>query len=227
MSPGDGKDKLSIIRGKWEKNKVKFDDKSEEAVIEVSFNPTEYSIDKNNVFSEASIPGLGSPIIQFNRGNVKTLSLELLLDTYTEGKGEDLKKKYIERLEKLIELDGDLHAPPPCKVLWGNLEFVGVLESLRKRYILFKDDGIPVRARVTLSFKEYIPVEIQVKQSPQSSPDRVKRYLVKEGDSLWQISHEAYGEPDCWRFIAEANNIDNPRFLEIGREIVIPPLSEK
>lgn len=225
MAQGAGKEKLSIIQGKWEKNKVKFDNRS--SVIEVSFNPTEYSINKNNVFSEASIPGLGSPIIQFNRGNVKTLSLELLLDTYSDGKGEDLKKKYIDRLEKLVNLDGDLHAPPPCKVLWGNLEFIGVLERLQKRYILFRDDGIPVRARVTLNFKEYIPVEIQTKSTPLSSPDRVKRYLVKEGDSLWQISHEAYGDPGFWRFIAEENSIDNPKSLEIGKEIVLPPLKEK
>lgn len=227
MSTGERKNKLSIIRGKLEGKKVKFDDKDNGAVINICFNPTEYSINKSNAFSEANIPGLGSPIIQFNRGNVKTLSLELLLDTYTYEKGEDLRKKYIEKLEKLIEIDGELHAPPPCKVVWGSLEFVGVLESLRKSYVLFLDDGTPVRARVTLSFKEYIPVEIQVKASPHSSPDRVKRYLVKECDSLWQISNKAYGDPSYWRLIAEWNNIDNPRFLEIGKEISIPPLSKR
>jgi hypothetical protein len=156
---------------------------------------------------------------------VRTLSLELLLDTY--GRDEDLRNKYIAALEKLVDIDGDLHAPPPCKVLWGKLEFVGVLEGLTKRYVLFLDDGTPVRARVTLSFKEYIPVEIQVKSSPQSSPDKLKRYLVKEGDSLWQLSYEAYGSPYYWRYIAEANEISNPEVLEIGKEIFIPPLGEK
>lgn len=228
MSTRDPQKKLILIKGKKGNSGVKFDDKGEDSVIEVSFNPTEYSLDKTNVYSEAAIPGLGSPIIQFNRGNIRTLSLELLLDAYSNGKGGNLfKKKYIDKLEKLVNLDGELHAPPPCKVLWGNLEFIGVLESLKKRYILFSEDGKPVRARVTLSFKEYKPVEIQVKGSPTSSPDRTKRYLVKEGDSLWQISDEAYGEPGYWRFIADANNIENPRFLEIGKEIVIPPLSEK
>jgi hypothetical protein len=239
MSTGQRKNKLLLIRGKWDGNKVKFDNNGGESVIAVSFNPTEYSIDKNNVFSEANIPGLGSPIIQFNRGNVRTLSLELLLDTYTDGKGEDLRTKYIDKFEKLLEIDGDLHAPPPCKVLWANLEFVGVLESLRKRYIFFLDDGTPVRARLTLTFKEYIPVEIQLKTSPRSSPDRRKTYLVKQGDSLWQISAKVYGDPGHWRTIAEANNIDDPRFLRtskkgvigkesiIGKEIVIPRLSKR
>lgn len=227
MSTNDSQKKLILIKGKKGNGGVKFDNKGQDSVIKVSFNPTEYSLDKTNVYSEAAIPGLGSPIIQFNRGNIRTLSLELLLDTYTNGKGEDLKDKYINKLEKLVELDGELHAPPPCKVLWGTLEFIGVLESLRKKYVLFLEDGTPVRARVTLSFKEYKPVEIQVKETSSSSPDRTKRHLVKEGDSLWQISDEAYGEPGYWRFIADANHIENPRFLETGKEIIIPPLSEK
>jgi len=100
---------------------------------------------------------------------------------------------------------------------------VGVLDSMKKRYILFLDGGIPVRARVTLSFKEYIPVEIQIKKSPRSSPDRLKKYVIKEGDSLWQLSYKEYGEPYYWRIIAEANKIDNPILLEPGKEIDIPP----
>ena len=75
--------------------------------------------------------------------------------------------------------------------------------------------------------KEYIPVEIQVKDSPFSSPDRTKKFLVKEGDSIWQISYTAYGDPKYWRVIAEENNIDDPRFLEPGKEITIPPLREE
>jgi hypothetical protein len=256
MSTGETNNKLVIIRGKWDGNKVKFNDGDGGSVITVSFNPTEYSIDKSNVFSEANVPGLGSPIIQFNHGNVRTLSLELLLDTYTggslknscwtltPGEGEDLRTKYINKFEKLLEIDGELHAPPPCKVLWANLEFVGVLESLRKRYVFFLDDGTPVRARLTLTFKEYVPVEIQLKTSPRSSPDKRKTYLVKQGDSLWQISAKAYGDAGQWRIIAEANDIEVPRFLQIeekderdkgvvsmdsliGKEIVIPRLSKR
>jgi len=175
--------KLIIIKGKPEGKKAKFDEKKSEYVIEICFNPTEYSVDKNITFSEASIPGLDSPIIQFSSGKAKT----------------------------------------PCKVVWGSLEFVGVLDSMKKRYILFLDGGIPVRARVTLSFKEYIPVEIQIKKSPRSSPDRLKKYVIKEGDSLWQLSYKEYGEPYYWRIIAEANKIDNPILLEPGKEIDIPP----
>jgi hypothetical protein len=221
--PEQGK-KLTIIVGTYSGKKAIFDEGKK---IEVPFNPSEYSVDKSNSFSEATIPGLGSPIIQFTSGNTKTLSLELLLDTQAYDDGEDIRRKYIDKLEKLVEIDGELHAPPPCKVIWGTFEFVGVLDSLGKRYVLFLDDGTPVRARVTLSFKEYVPVEIQVRETPRSSPDRFKRHLIKEGDSLWYLSYKHYGEPGQWRVIADANKIDNPRILGAGEEIVVPPLEKK
>ncbi|MCP5107283.1 MAG: hypothetical protein GY950_28105, partial [bacterium] len=108
--------------------------------FEVPYNPTEYSVDNSNSFSETKIPGLIAPIIQFNQGDTRILSIELLLDTYhndkSEKEKEDLRKKYIEPLEKLLKPDPDMHAPPHCQVLWGSLEFKGVLESMVKKYTL-------------------------------------------------------------------------------------------
>jgi len=213
--------KIVLISGKYEGSQANF---SGGTVIEICFNPSEYTLDKSNTFSEATIPGLDSPIIQFSSGQAQTLSLELLLDTYTYEKGEDIRTKYIEKLEKLVEIDGKFHAPPPCKVLWSSLEFVGVLEKMTKKYVLFKDNGTPVRARVNLSFKEYKPVEIQLKQSPRSSPDKYKKYVMIEGDSLWHLAYKAYGKAAYWRVIAEANAIDDPLLVEAGTEIRLPPL---
>lgn len=228
MAKGSG-NKLKIIRGKLDGKTVVFDDSDE--VIIVGFNPTEYSVDKSNSYSEPAIPGLGSPIIQFGKGNVKTLSLELLLDTYTyhdeDDPETDIRRKYIDKFEKLIEIDGDIHAPPPCRVVWGSLDFTGVLESLKKKYVLFLDGGIPVRARVSLNFKEYIPVDVQVRKVSQSSPDRYKKYIVKEQDSLWLISSKKYGDVKHWKIIAESNNIDDPKNLKPGQELIILPLKDK
>ena len=40
---------------------------------------------------------------------------------------------------------------------------------------------------------------------------------MKQGDSLWQISAKAYGDSGQWRVIAEANDIEIPRFLQIEK----------
>jgi hypothetical protein len=202
--------------------------KTGDVFFEVPYNPTEYSVSNSNSFSETSIPGLIAPIIQFNQGNTRTLSIELLLDTYTndnyETMKEDLRKKYIAPLEKLMAIKSDLHAPPHCMVSWGTFQFRGVLESLEKKYILFSSDGTPVRARVTLKFKEYRPLSLQVNSTPLYSPDRRRLFKMTESESIWQMAYNAYGDAALWRAIAEANDIDDPRQIENGRDLIIPAL---
>lgn len=221
----ENRDKLIIIRGKFRGAEVEFPANDGEGTFKVCFNPTEYSLSKKTHFAEAGIPGLDSPILQFSRGEARTLSLELLLDTVTYGQGGDVRTEYTAKLQKFLMVDGELHAPPPCKVVWGSLEFVGVLEEMRKRYVLFQDDGTPVRVRVTLSFKEYISVKKQLNDTRRSSPDRRKLHVMKAGESLSQLAYEAYGDPRHWRVIADCNEIDNPREIAAGRPIEIPILT--
>ncbi len=223
----ENKDKLIIIRGIFQGSAVQFPSHDSSATFKVCFNPSEYTISKRTSYAEAAIPGLDSPVLQFNRGEARTLSIELLLDTYTYDNGRDVRSAYLEKLQSFMMVDGELHAPPPCKVVWGSLEFVGLLEDLSKRYVMFQDDGTPVRARVTLSFKEYIPVSVQLATTHRASPDRRKVHTLKRGETLWQLAYEAYGEPRYWRVIAKENNIDTPRKLTPGMGLVIPPLERK
>jgi nucleoid-associated protein YgaU len=223
---GMGANKLMIIRGKVAGPTVVFDPRD---IFVVQFNPTEYSTEKRSQYSEAAIPGLGSPVIQYGHGDAESLSIELLLDTYTtpSAKKEDVRLKYISRLERFLAIDGELHAPPPCKVVWGSLEFVGVLESLRKNYVLFTEDGTPVRVRATLSWKEYQTPLMQLMETPRFSPDRRKRHVLREGDSLWQLAYEYYGDVSRWKVIAEANDMPDPLDLPLGEELVIPALERQ
>lgn len=223
---GVGTNKLMIIRGRFAGPVVVFDPQDR---FVVQFNPTDYSTEKRSQYSETAIPGLGSPVVQYGHGEAQSLSIELLLDTYTtpDAKKEDVRAKYISKLERFLAIDGELHAPPPCKVVWGSLEFVGVLESLRKNYILFAEDGTPVRARATLSWKEYRSAEIQVLETPRFSPDRRKRHVLREGDSLWQLAYDYYGDVSHWNLIAQANDIADPLNLSLGSEILIPALERQ
>jgi hypothetical protein len=191
--------------------------------IEVLFNPTEYTLDKSNQFAEIGIPGLESPLVQFTRGNIKTLTMDLFFDTYTYRDGEDVRT-FTNQVTDLLKIDSELHAPPVCLFHWGNLSFTCVLQQVRQRFTMFRDDGIPVRATLTVTFKEYTTVEIQVRTAKLSSPDRTKRRIVKQGDNLWLLAAKEYGDPAKWRPIADKNEIENPRFLEPGTEILIPPL---
>jgi nucleoid-associated protein YgaU len=47
-------------------------------------------------------------------------------------------------------------------------------------------------------------------------------HTVTKGESLWTISKLYYKEGNNWKKIANANNISNPKKLEIGTKLIIP-----
>jgi LysM repeat protein len=129
-----------------------------------------------------------------------------------------------ERLDALLSIDGQLHAPPKCRFVWGTLEFKAVMESANKRFTLFQQDGTPLRARADVSFKRYRTPEEQSKATPKLSADRRTVWEVTASDTLWLIADEEYGDPGQWRPIAEANDLSDPRSLEPGTTLVVPKL---
>ena len=194
--------------------------------IQVQFNPTEYGIDRGANYAELQVPGLRTPLLQFVRGEAATLSLELFLDG-TERSGTNLDETVEDRLagiREFVTIDRALHAPPVCRFQWAAIFFTGVVTSLKEKYTLFGEDGQILRARVTLTFKSYEAVEVQLRAMQLESPDRTRVRVVREGETLAAIAAEAYGNSRLWRDIAEANDIDRPRFVAPGAALRIRPL---
>lgn len=52
--------------------------------VRALFNPEEYTINQDNNFASQAVPGLKSTLLQFVHGNMRTLEMELFLDTYEE-----------------------------------------------------------------------------------------------------------------------------------------------
>lgn len=189
--------------------------------IEVKFNPSEYSLDKSVEYGELSLPGMDTPVTQFVSGKAETLSMELLVDRY---ENQTDVTKHVERLDSLVSVDGDRHAPPLCRFAWGELRFTAVVESLGKQFTLFMPDGRPVRAKISITFKRYETISKQRTKERRSSPDRTKVRRVTADDSLWSLAAAEYGDAGRWRHIADANGLTDPRRLDPGTELVIPPL---
>ncbi|MCF6155901.1 MAG: LysM peptidoglycan-binding domain-containing protein [Candidatus Brocadia sp.] len=198
------------------------DGQQKDTEIEILYFPPEYSIEKSNSFTEIAIPGLESPYLQYVKGNSGSISVEVFYDTYE--KGTDVRE-FTDQLSNLMNIDPKLHAPPPLRFIWGipAEPFDCVLERVTKRFTMFRSDGIPVRARLNITLKEY-KIGLNERERILQSPDKTKVYMTLQGDSLWIISQREYGTPFMWRPIADKNRIDNPRSLEPGMELVIPPL---
>lgn len=198
--------------------------------IVVLFNPTEYTRERSNAYKSTPIPGLASPLIQFVNGEADQLTMELFLDDYTdptplEPRGP-VKSVYdrVQAIANLLEIDRDLHAPPPVRFKWGPIRFEAVVEKLSQKYTLFRPDGTPARATLSVTFKEYLPIDRQLRQPRRESSDKTKRRQLDGSDDIWLLAFREYGDPRQWRRIAEANDVDNPWRLGTGDWLIVPPL---
>ncbi len=123
-----------------------------------------------------------------------------------------------------MDINAALHAPPICNFVWGSFRFPCFVEKVTKKFTLFLPTGVPVRATLNISLREYIELKDQLAETPSRIFDKTKVWKVKQGDTLWLIAEKEYGDPALWRPIASSNKISNPRELKPGIELIIPSL---
>jgi nucleoid-associated protein YgaU len=220
-----------------EKLKIKPLPPSKLAEITVLFNPNSYSVTKSVTWSPTSSSNernaqterkKNAPTLTFGGGGSRTLTLELFFDVtepIDDQQVEDVREK-TNRIVELTRIERDLDRPPACEIFWGSapvgsdFPFTGVVNQLTQRFTLFRSNGMPVRANLTIAFTEFLDPE---KDKRETDPEFTTR-LVKRGDSLNNISAEVYRDPKLWRLIAEANLLDDPRRLPIGLRLDIPKI---
>lgn len=200
--------------------------------IEVLFNPEEYSLSKDNNFAQVAVPGLRSPLLQFVHGNLQTLDMELLVDTYETHKsgsktaaeaGQDVRD-LTGRITGLLNINPETHAPPVLVFTWGSLSFTCVLAKASQRFIMFRQDGVPLRARLQVTFNEFTNADLEAKEVKRETADYSQLYTVSQGETLAGIAARVYRNPALWRPIALRNGIDNPRELVVGQRLLVPRL---
>ena len=193
--------------------------------IFLQFNPEEFSLNHDNSFAAQAIPGLSGPILQFVNGNMQTLEMEVLFDTWdTDRAVKKDVRDLTNRLVRLLEIDRDLHAPPVLRVQWGSLDFRCVLARANQKFQMFADDGRPVRARVTVTFNRFIDAEREAKEVPRQTSDFTKLHVVIQGETLSGIAAQHYQDARLWRPIALASELDDPRAIIPGQSLRVPSL---
>jgi nucleoid-associated protein YgaU len=212
--------------------------------IPVQYNPAEFTFDKQVTLGEAAIPGLDAPLQQFVRGNAEKLTLDLFCDTTENGMGEQATSvtTVTDRIYQLIRIEPTRHAPPILTFKW-NSEFPGnrigrddqgsqrrhsfrcVMESLRQKFTLFSPRGVPLRATLTATLREYRDLEQQLRQLNLSSPDRTHVHVLAQGDTLAGVARRYYDQAAQWRAVADANRIEDPRRMTPGAFLRVPPIT--
>lgn len=214
------------------------------ARLPVMFNPTTFTLTKASQLAEVNVPGLTTPLQQFVRGQAAKLDVELFFDRTDEGTGS-LARGVVEdtdRFYDLVRIDASSHAPPVCRFVWGHKfpgsdppgnesqrspHFVGVVESVRQELTLFSPKGIPLRARLTVTMREYKTLATQREQLRLNSPNRTHTHVLQRGETLSSVAARYFGDPGNWRPVAEANGIVDPRRVPPGTVLRIPPVDRR
>lgn len=204
----------------------------------VMYNPEELKLDQGNSFAEVGIPGLNASPVQYVRGKTRVLSMELFFDSYETG--EDVRV-HTGPIVALLDRQPQASAPPVLLFSLGRLQFRCVLVDAGQRYTMFLRDGTPVRSAMSVRLREYVEVDLTIRQgvffgSPTVSAaanavvDAARSvrsgsatvHVVIQGDTLTGLAAAYLGDPGSWRLIADANAIPDPLYLVPGSSLVIP-----
>lgn len=231
--------KLTITPFKRDEGKKLVRDTNKQ--IAVLFNPNTYTITKSVTWSTSLAPNdsirsntathnkLNAPTLTFDGGGSRQLTLDLFFDV-TEPAGMvdgniDVRQE-TDKIVALTRIARDQGQPPVCEISWGkaatkDFPFIGVISNLTQRFTLFRSDGTPVRATLSVVWLEFLDPTIDKRQT---DPE-LTAHVVKRGDTLSSIAGQIYHDPTLWRIIAEANQLDDPRHLIIGKTLTIPKVS--
>jgi hypothetical protein len=141
---------------------LSLDKKDDAHEVTAQYNPKEVQVDKAVAWSKKDDKNTVSdkPVLEFSGGQGRTMSLELLFDSYE--KGGNVHALYISKLLEMATIidpkgNANTKRPHQVQVVWGDNglpEFKGVIESVSTKYTMFSKDGIPVRATCTVKLKE-------------------------------------------------------------------------
>lgn len=154
-----------------------------------------------------------------------TLSFDLYFDGTGAIPGSGDVKSWVDSLYGVcIEYDTDDHQENVLMVQWNSFNMTCMCESFNTSYTLFKPDGTPLRAKVSLSFTEYTKPEIEENTTGNNSPDMTEAELIREGDSLPNMCLDKYDSIGQYINVARYNGLVNFRKLETGSNLILPPI---
>lgn len=188
------------------------------------FNPTQLALSRKNKYNKTASQNASTPDTSYAGGEADQLTLDLFFDGTGVIEQTQTVAERVVAFMHFIEFHGEKHEPYRLTVRWGNFAFYGVLTQADVTYTLFDRAGEPLRATVKATFMQVqAPAQRQALER-RTSPDLYQTWLVSDGDRIDLIANEVYGDPRWWRPLAAANRLRNPRVLEVGSVLLLPPM---
>jgi len=193
----------------------------------VMINPDTLKWQRNIEYNEQQTPDSSSASQKYKCTSSDKLNFDIVIDCtgVVDSKRVNMVTE-INSLEKIVyTYNGDIHRPNYVKVQWGSsLTFKGVLDSFDISYTLFKPDGSPLRAKISLGFSQYISPSTVKMQEKQASPDVTHLVSVVEGITLPQLCQKIWNDDSYYVQVARYNDLNKFRNLKGIEKLIFPPI---
>jgi hypothetical protein len=216
--------KARLVEIKWDAKQQQAQEVEGGKNLEVHFNPQSLKLTYANENKGGDQPGGNAK--QFVGSGTSKLAVDLLFDTTDTG--QDVRKitadvAYFIQAKKQAD-QKNKRVPPGISFQWGSFIFRGVMDSLSETLDYFSEEGVPLRATLSLGVSrqdiEFLFGEASAYQggpagSGAGTPATSPLSAAQPGDSVQEMAGRS-GKSSDWKAIAAANNIDDPLRLSAG-----------
>lgn len=124
-------------------------------------NPETFSHSHSVEYNPASLTDTAGATTKYNTIKPETLSFSFYLDgtgvVSDPGPGAATVAQGVARFKQVTyQYNGEIHSPNYLQLVWGTFLFKCRLTGLEVEYILFDTHGIPLRAKLTPRFEQFL-----------------------------------------------------------------------
>lgn len=190
-------------------------------------NPDTIKWQRSIEYNEQQPPNTSAPSQKYKSTPVEKLNFDIVIDCtgIVDSKRVDMNQEISSLESKIYTYNGKIHRPNFVKVQWGkSLVFKGVLKSMDTSYALFRPDGSPLRAKLSLGFSEYISPQSVEELETKKSPDITHLISVVEGNTLPQLCEQTWNNDSYYIQVTQYNQLNKFRNLKGGQKLIFPPI---
>ena len=195
----------------------------------VMINPDSIKWNHSVEYNEQQPPGTSSPSQKYKSTPCQKLSFDIVIDCtgIIDSTRTDMATE-INALETIVyTYNGSIHRPNFVTIQWGqNISFNGVLTTFDTNFTLFRPDGSPLRAKVSLSFSQYISPSTVTKLDAPESPDLTHLVIVTQNTTLPQLCQQVWNDESLYVQVAKYNGLNKFRNLKGGTKLLFPPVKQ-
>jgi len=193
------------------------------------FNPSSLALALAIDLDTAQAIGNGYTEAGFKNVKPQDVTLEFTMDG--TGAGEDLTAENVPDevnafLDVVYDYEGSGHQPHYVKVLYGNVVLKGVATAISITYTLFSAEGLPLRAKISITISSSMAAELGEIHQDKSSPDLTHVIALKQSDRLISLAYPIYNNNGYYSDVANVNGFNNFRRQPVGTQIFFPPLAK-